>query len=241
MFPGSDFDVEDPDPEFVAPSQSPVIRQEPSFEPTNRNKDLLPETARAKALGDFEPGAELTTVRLSRHDQQPDQLATEISGRTLRAAPDRTRVYHEFMELDQAGMAVMGYDESREHNIVAIKKLKSPGNRRQPKLRPFTSDQVVAIVDILNDKDSMTVIYEPMDVTLRQVTSIVPGQLKDFQIAAVCKEVGFSRCCTPRINAVQIVQGLEFIHSGLSLYHGSLNCGNILLSLAGKIKIGNQG
>ena len=37
----------------------------------------------------------------------------------------------------------------------------------------------------------------------------------------------------------QLVEGLTYIHEQLSMYHGCLSCGTVLLRQDGKIKIGN--
>ena len=103
--------------------------------------------------------------------------------------------YDEFMAVDQAGLAMIGSDNNKEPSLVAIKRIKkvdeSPVNRIA-----FTSDHLVQIRNMYEDGDDVVVVYETMDVTLRQLTGILQGPLKAFQIAAICKEVSQprSRC-----------------------------------------------
>ena len=151
--------------------------------------------------------------------------------------PSRT-TYHEFMDLDQAGSAKMAYDKA---NIVAIKRLGGIDASSTQLGRPFVSDTVVSIIDMYHDGDHLKVIYESMDISLRKVTSILNGPLKHFQIAAICKEVGVDEI--PIISflftQIQLVAGLSYIHDNLSLYHGDLSCGTIMLK-DGSIKIGKS-
>ena len=39
---------------------------------------------------------------------------------------------------------------------------------------------------------------------------------------------------------IKILKGLLFIHQNLNLYHGHLNCGQLLLDYQGHVKIGIQ-
>jgi hypothetical protein len=103
--------------------------------------------------------------------------------------------YHEFMDLGQAGPAIMGFDNTREANLVAIKRLERIDKRSTHRMRPFTSDSVVNIRDIYFDNDDLVIIYEPMHISLRQITGILQNPFKPFQIAAICKEVSTRPDC----------------------------------------------
>ncbi|EXJ56210.1 serine/threonine protein kinase [Cladophialophora psammophila CBS 110553] len=138
--------------------------------------------------------------------------------------PPRTN-YHEFMDLDQAGTATMACEYDRSANIVAIKRLRGIDASSTQLGRPFVSDTVVSIINMYFDGDLLTIIYEPMDISLRKVTSILKSPLKHFHIAAICKE---------------LVAGLSYIHDNLSHYHGDLSCGTIMLNLDGSVKIGKS-
>jgi serine/threonine protein kinase len=127
------------------------------------------------------------------------------------------------MVLDQAGSANIGCDNTRERNLVAIKRLRGIRKGSMRRIRPFTSDHVVSIRDKHFENDDLVIIYERMDVSLRHVTGILQDPFKPSQIAAICK---------------QLVAGLSYIHEELSLCHGELSCGTILLNLDGMVKIG---
>jgi len=95
--------------------------------------------------------------------------------------------YHEFMRLGQAGNANIASNINNRSDFVAVKRLKSVNPRLRRAIRPFTSDCVVQILDSFFDNDDLVVIYETMDVSLRDITCLQP--LKSVHIAAICKEV----------------------------------------------------
>ena len=97
--------------------------------------------------------------------------------------------YDEFMALDQAGPAMIGSDNKEEPSLVAIKRMKKANKNPVNRIKSFTSDHLVQIKNMFEDGDDIVIIYETMDVTLRQLTGILRGPLKAFQIAAICKEV----------------------------------------------------
>ena len=97
--------------------------------------------------------------------------------------------YDEFMALDQAGSAMIGSENKEEPNLVAIKRVKKVDENPVERITPFTSDHLVQIRNMYEDGDDVVIVYETMDVTLRQLTGVLQGPLKAFQIAAICKEV----------------------------------------------------
>jgi len=101
--------------------------------------------------------------------------------------------YDEFMALDQAGLAMIGSDNNKEPSLVAIKRIMKGGESPVNRVTPFTSDHLVQIRNMYEDGDEIIIVYETMDVTLRQLTGILQGPLKAFQIAAICKEVSQPR------------------------------------------------
>ena len=97
--------------------------------------------------------------------------------------------YDEFMALDLAGTAMIGSENNEDPDLVAIKRVKKTSESRISGIAPFTSDHLVQIKDVYEDANDVVIISETMDVTLRQLTGILQGPLKAFQIAAICKEV----------------------------------------------------
>jgi hypothetical protein len=135
------------------------------------------------------PGSHLSDSGYKEGDEITGSKRTRIEQRIRRSS----RVtYHEFMELEQAGSAVMGCDNSKRCNLVAIKRLKGVDKNSAYLMRLPKNDHVVNIKDMYFDKDDLVIIYESMDISLRAVTSILQGPFKPFQIAAICKEVSTS-------------------------------------------------
>ena len=97
--------------------------------------------------------------------------------------------FDEFMALDLAGPAMIGSENSKDPDLVAIKRVKKSNESRINRVTPLTNDHLVQIKDMFEDGDDVVIVSETMDVTLRQLTGILPGPLKAFQIAAICKEV----------------------------------------------------
>ncbi|KAL9126744.1 MAG: hypothetical protein Q9217_004251 [Psora testacea] len=97
--------------------------------------------------------------------------------------------YDEFMALDLAGTAMVGSENNEDPDLVAIKRVKKTSESRINRIAPFTSDHLVQIKDVYEDGNDVVIVSETMDVTLRQLTGILQGPLKAFQIAAICKEV----------------------------------------------------
>ena len=114
----------------------------------------------------------------------PRQSKDEKLARTF---PNRS--YHHLMTIEQAGSAVIGVDDTDRRKRVAIKRIRKPeGSVYQ--VPPSNCDQIVNIQDMYIEDGDVVLVYEQMDVSLRHMTGILPGQrLKAFQIAAICREV----------------------------------------------------
>jgi hypothetical protein len=82
------------------------------------------------------------------------------------------------MVLDQAGSANIGCDNTRERNLVAIKRLHGICKGLMRRIQPFTSDYVVSIRDKHFENDDLVIIYKRMDVSLRHVTGILQDLFK---------------------------------------------------------------
>jgi len=125
--------------------------------------------------------------------------------------------YHEFMVLDQAGSAIIGCDNTRERNLVAIKSLKGVDKSSMRGVRSFTSDYVVNIIETYFDNDDLVIIYQKMDISLRRITSILEGPLKPFQIAAICKEVSLPKTLLDRSYSLKAASSRAFLYTRRTL------------------------
>ena len=152
-------------------------------------------------------------------------------------------VYHEFMTLDQGGFAIIASDNTKTCSLVAIKKRKSSDRLKFSCDKPIYHDNIVNLLDIFKVHDTVYMIYEQMDVSLRMINGIPHHAWKDHEIAAICKEESH-HIFHPDISALiivlnmQILNGMAFMHQELFLHHGKINCGTILMNREGFIKIG---
>ena len=134
------------------------------------------------------------------------------------------------MTLDQGGHAVIGSDTNKESSLVAIKRIKKLNKNLINRIRPFSSDHLVQIRNMYEDDEDVVIVYEAMDVTLRQLTGILRSVRRLAKLFYVTWNV--------LIVLKQLLDGLSYLHKELTLYHGALSCGTILLNLDGRVKIG---
>jgi hypothetical protein len=120
--------------------------------------------------------------------RQKTSFQSKTTGST-KSSTDLVVNYKKFMKLDQAELATMAYDNTRECNFVAIKKFKPADKRTVADIRPFQNNNVVGIVHAYFENDEIIVLYEPMVITLRRMTAVIPSGLKEHQIAKISKEV----------------------------------------------------
>jgi hypothetical protein len=171
-----------------------------SRKPQLASHGLPKNTTRHSLQNTSMPSLSSPAKRLSRdgagpYRSDPTYNGNKVTGskypRTEQQIRTSPRVaYHEFMVFDQAGSAIIGCDNTRERNLVAIKRLNIGIDKSLIRgIQPFTSDHVVNVRESYFDHDDLVIIYEQMDISLRYVTSILQAPFKPFQIAAICKEV----------------------------------------------------
>jgi hypothetical protein len=99
------------------------------------------------------------------------------------------------MVLDRAGPAVIACDNTAERELVAIKRFQGIDKSSMRKITLSRNNYVVSIIETFFEGENMVIVYEHMDISLRNVTSILQGQFKPFHIAGICEEVslGFNR------------------------------------------------
>lgn len=68
--------------------------------------------------------------------------------------------YNEFIVLNQARSAVIEYNNTRERNLMAIKRFNKIDKGLMHRLQPFTSDYIVNVRDVYFDKDNLVIIYK---------------------------------------------------------------------------------
>jgi serine/threonine protein kinase len=144
--------------------------------------------------------------------------------------------YREFMCLNQAGPAEIASTEDGVY--VAIKRIQV-SDKPVFSIPDFKSDYLVNIRDMYTEDDeTVAVVYEFVDVSLRNIMAASGVALQVFQIADICKGVSNSPKKLGNNSQRQLVNGLSYIHENLRLYHGKLGFDTVLLNQDGKVKIG---
>jgi p21-activated kinase 1 len=131
--------------------------------------------------------------------------------------------WDKYQSLQQActkGKTCLAYEKASPSTIVAIKEC-SEDRSTLSHLFKTSHTNLVNLLSLFVDAESVWLVYEKMDVTLDQLLSTV--KLKEPQIAFLCKE---------------ILQGLAYIHEELHVHHGDVKPPNIFLTLNGQVKIG---
>jgi hypothetical protein len=88
--------------------------------------------------------------------------------------------YYEFMVLDQARLAVIACDNTRERKLVIIKRFKGINQSSTSKILPFSSNYVVNIKEAYFHNNDIMIVYKQMNILLQNVTSILQGPFKPF-------------------------------------------------------------
>ena len=96
--------------------------------------------------------------------------------------------YHRFMRLDQGGPAIIAHSDFA---LVAIKERKGKDEDQADRIMSITSSYVVNLKRAFFDNGTIYLVYECMDIALRNIRSCPKGDLTACEIAAVCKEVSF--------------------------------------------------
>jgi len=117
----------------------------------------------------------------------------EKSAKRVRAAAREgpANSYHPFVTLHQAGQVVVASDNS--DSLVVIKKTKvNSKDGNLPGVRTLFHENIVNLIDIFREDYNICFVYEKMDVSLRDVNTVVlaRGRWKSFEIGGICKEVG---------------------------------------------------
>lgn len=134
--------------------------------------------------------------KLKRLPVNPNQLSFE---RPSVPAPSVKRVkvtdrsspwerYHRFMRLDQGGPAIIAHSAFA---LVAIKERKAKDEKQADRIISIQSSYVVNLERAFFDSGTIYLVYECMDIALRNIRSCPKGDLTACEIAAVCKEVSF--------------------------------------------------
>jgi hypothetical protein len=154
--------------------------------PSNNTTTLLPVHFREKRKA--EVGSHFQASKSSRLSRDQSLANCAVSGEIEDVdQPGTNRSYHAFMTIDQAGSTMIAYEQAFPDRLVAIKRVRPVNGKSVLHLRPYKSDQVVSILDTYVDGPDIVVVYEAMDISLRQMVSVCPVHIA--KVAAIFKEV----------------------------------------------------
>ena len=74
--------------------------------------------------------------------------------------------YNKFIALDLAGTVMVGSENNKDPDLVAIKKVKKTSESCISQITPFTSNHLIQIKDVYEDGNNVIIISETIDVTL---------------------------------------------------------------------------
>lgn len=134
--------------------------------------------------------------------------------------------YKRFWNIKQAGPGIVAIKDVEPLPIVLIKERETT-KFIKTQLKKASHKNVLGLLDFFHDSDKVTLVYEyeHSAVALARLSNTPNVVFSEGDIATVCREV---------------LNGLHYIHSELKIIHGSLNCINVLLTMAAEVKIGEQ-
>ena len=154
---------------------------------------------------------------------------------------DPSKHYRPFQKRELGGQAIISYGESSKCKLVAIKKHASkPTDSCIHRLKEVSHGNIVKLYEVFLYQGSLFSIYEYdyFEVTLSEVNS-VPVMLEEHHIAVICHEVSWP-VITARITLTmcKVLKGISYLQRALQIVHGHLDTDNVILSVAGNIRIG---
>jgi len=164
---------------------------EGSVEPTSRDIPPIPRTSPNHLRKYPAPAVQ------QQHQRFPIKIGnTSTEASSVPVAPAKKvkptdicspwRTYHKFMMLDQAGPATIAHSN---FSLVAIKERKAEDRHQIDDIVSITSSYVVNLERTFLDEGTIYLVYECMDIALRNIRSCPKGDLEACEIAAICKEV----------------------------------------------------
>ena len=91
------------------------------------------------------------------------------------------------MFLNQESNFIIIHDT--QHNVVALKIQKTAQQLTFKEIQQKTSFKIVALLEVFQKTEVITLTYEIMNVSLYQLNATVKDLLQHFKIAAICKKM----------------------------------------------------
>ncbi len=150
--------------------------------------------------------------------------------------------YQAILKEGQGGGITIAHRQALSHPIIAVKEHACSDSQRIKNLVRFSHKNIVSLHEVYIHNERLYFIYECMDVSLAEIQATPYGEFAAFQIATICKEVGIFgsyRSSVGDTNAIQILNGMDFVHKELEIAYGPLDANSVMISRDGDVKLGN--
>ena len=120
--------------------------------------------------------------------ERPSVLAPSVKQTKVTDRSSPWEKYHRFMQLDQGGPTIITHSAFA---LVMIKEKKAKDENQIDCIISIQSSYVVNLKRAFFNSDTIYLVYECMNIALRNIPSCPKEDLTACKIAAVCKEVSF--------------------------------------------------
>ncbi|KAJ6141190.1 hypothetical protein N7470_010086, partial [Penicillium chermesinum] len=145
--------------------------------------------------------------------------------KTAPRSPSVKRPYHRFYKIDQAGPGVVAIMDTETFPVYLIKE-RHGGPKDIALLRKASHKNLINLVDSFESQGIIHIVYDYQHLAISLACVAGSVDFSEPDMATICKE---------------ILRGLLYLHTALKISHGSINCGNVILTHLGEIKIANIG
>lgn len=176
----------------LAPAREVEETEERTAESPSKTEDdtsssLQPRLLRKKGKETAYPSNDVTVVKANPNVGHPNGIGKAATENEV------WQKYRRFWESDQAGKGIVAHDNSIEHNIVVIKKLKIHASRGQHEqlikaLRDKPSN-IVRLQDVFVCDLSVYTVYESLESSLHHIQATCLQEITEIELAIIAKEV----------------------------------------------------
>jgi len=168
----------------------------------------------------------------------------QVSGRKFihDCDPWHGNEYQAILKESQDGGITIAHRQALIHPIIAVKEHACSDSQGIKNFVRCSHKNIMSLHEVYVHDERLYFIYECMDVSLAEIQATPYGEFAAFQIATICKEVGtlaFYRISVGDTKAIQILNGIAFIHKELKIAYGPLDANSVMISRGGDVKLGD--
>ena len=194
--------------------------------------------------------AKSTSARLKRkHENHPPRLPLKVIPQSRNGPSKKVSVsfckqaspwmtYRRWLHDDEAGTAIIAHGHQPNFPVVAIKERAIKSTDRITELVEIRNQNLVQLLDAFQYQSRIYLVYESVNVSLRQIQSCPYGPLREYEISSVCQQVKPVLSLHYAANCCKSIQGLLFIDTQLHTCLTILDSSQILVNDQGVVKLG---